>query len=405
MSPSYRPNSVSMPITVVGGTYREYCVEPAIDRLLGSGLRAAGLLSSLGDTVEFHTTINDDDAPEFAAVAMTLNVGVNTVDRTGPIVFTYETPISRTILRGEAASEPMHVDADCILAFGMVENDWTVRAKTLVIDPQHSPVAVLLDSARADRITLVLNEHEARNAAGHRDIEQAAIELSGGLEAVVIKRGALGGIVAHNGSITTFGAIPTTEVHPLGSGDAFSAGYTHAWAAGADPITAAQTGSAVAAAHSMSGAAQVAPGQLDMLAAPLPYPREATPRIYLAGPFFNLAQRQLIRASRQALKHLGADVFSPLDEIGCGGDEVAEKDLEGLRGCHSVFAVLDGADAGTLFEVGWATRADIPVVGFAEHPDEHTWTMARGTGTIVSNDLSAALYNSIWSAIQAHHRS
>ncbi|WP_111511329.1 PfkB family carbohydrate kinase [Mycobacterium kyogaense] len=390
-----------MQISVVGGTYREYCVEPAIDRLLGSGLRAAGLLRSLGDTVRFHTVINDDDTAEFGAVCAGLNVDVEASTRTGPIVFTYDTPISRTTRRGEASAQALHVDADCILAFGMVESSWTVRASTLILDPQHSPVTDLLNSVQAQRITLVVNEHEARATTGLLDIEQAALALSQDVEAAVIKRGALGGIVAHQGTLTPFGAIPTTAVHPLGSGDAFSAGYAHAWADGADPITAAHSGSRVAAAHSLTDSAQVPPELLQEVGSPLPYPQRVRPRVYLAGPFFNLAQRQLIRTARSSLIHLGADVFSPLDEIGCGGDEVAEKDLEGLRGCHSVFAVLDGADAGTLFEVGWATRAGIPVVGFAEHPDEHTWTMARGTGTVVVNDLSTALYNSIWSAIDA----
>ncbi len=390
-----------MQISVVGGTYREYCVEPAIDRLLGSGLRAAGLLRSLGDTVRFHTVINDDDIAEFNAVCAGLTVDVEARTRTGPIVFTYDTPISRTTLRGEASAQDLRVDADCVLAFGMVESSWTVRASTLVLDPQHSPVTDLLNSAQAQRISLVLNEHEARVTTGLLDIEQAALALSQDVEAAVIKRGALGGIVAHQSTLATFGAIPTATVHPLGSGDAFSAGYAHAWAAGADPITAAHSGARVAAAHSLTDSAQVPPELLQEIGSPLPYPQQVRPRVYLAGPFFNLAQRQLIRTVRSALIHLGADVFSPLDEIGCGGDEVAEKDLEGLRGCHSVFAVLDGADAGTLFEVGWATRAGIPVVGFAERPDEHTWTMARGTGTVVANDLSAALYRSIWSAIDA----
>lgn len=394
-----------MQISVVGGTYREYCVEPAIDRLLGSGLRAAGLLRGLGDAIRFYTVINDADAAEFDAVCAGLKVEVEVSTRTGPIAFTYDTPISRTARRGEASAQALHVDSDCVLAFGMVESSWTVRASTVVVDPQHSPVTDLINSVQAQRITLVLNEHEARAATGLRDVEQAALALSKDVEAAVIKRGALGGIVAHQGALTAFGAIPTTAVHPLGSGDAFSAGYAHAWAGGADPIAAAHMGSRVAAAHSATDSVQVPPELLQEIGSPLPYPQRVRPRVYLAGPFFNLAQRQLIRTARSSLVHLGADVFSPLDEIGCGGDEVAEKDLEGLRGCHSVFAVLDGADAGTLFEVGWATRAGIPVVGFAEHPDEHSWTMARGTGTVVVNDLSAALYNSIWSAIDACGRS
>lgn len=388
-----------MQITVVGGAYREYCVEPAIDRLVGSGLRAAGLLASLGDDVSFHTAIDDASLPEFNAVCASLRVTPAAVRRTGPVAFTYETPVHSTTRHGQASADPLHVDGDYMLMFGMVETACTVHAQTLVIDPQHSPVDDVLGSAAASRLTLILNEHEARRATGNDDVEQAAMELLGSeAEAVVVKRGALGALVAHRDTINHVGAIPTDRVQPLGSGDAFSAGYSHSWFGGADPIAAAQFGSRVAAAHSLIGTPCLQPGCLDALASPLPYPQDASPRVYLAGPFFTVAQRQLIRTLRRTLIHLGAEVFSPLDEIGHGGDEVAEQDLKGLRGCHSVLAVLDGGDPGTLFEVGWATHAGIPVVGFAEHPDDHMWTMARGTGTPITRDLSSAVYRAVWLA-------
>jgi nucleoside 2-deoxyribosyltransferase len=390
-----------MQITVVGGTYREYCVEPAIDRLVGSGLRAAGLLASLGDNVSFVTAIDDESAPELAAVCAALGVDGRHTSRSGAIAFTYETPIHRTKQHGTATAEPLQVHREAVLAFGMVETTWTLQADTLVIDPQHSTVDALLDAASARRTALILNEHEARSATGVSDVEQAARDLlSRGVQVVVVKRGALGGIVAHEDAVSGFGAVATEVVHPLGSGDAFSAGYCHAWSGGADPFEAAQFGSQTAAAHSVAGIPQLRAGFLDDLTEPLPYPQIA-PKIYLAGPFFGVAERQLIRTVRSALIHLGADVFSPLDEIGPGGDEVAQKDLEGLSACHGVLAVLDGGDPGTLFEVGWATRAGIPVVGLADRPADHAWTMLRGTGTFVTSDLSSALYNSAWAAIRA----
>src|SRR6478672_11937650 len=123
-----------MNITVVGGVYREYCVEPAIDRLVGSGLRAAGLLASLGDDVRLVTSIDDDSAPEVDAVCATLRVEATARPRTGPIAFTYETPIHRTMQRGQGSAEPVHVEDETVLAFGMVETTATVRADTLVID-------------------------------------------------------------------------------------------------------------------------------------------------------------------------------------------------------------------------------------------------------------------------------
>src|SRR3954469_19823852 len=99
-----------MKITVIGGAYREYCVEPTVDRLVGSGLRAAGLLASLGDDVRFVTAIDEDSAPEFDAVCATLGVAAIATPRTGPIAFSYETPIHRSMQRGSARAESLHVE-------------------------------------------------------------------------------------------------------------------------------------------------------------------------------------------------------------------------------------------------------------------------------------------------------
>ncbi|MEZ0355397.1 PfkB family carbohydrate kinase [Mycobacterium sp. SA01] len=282
----------------------------------------------------------------------------------------------------------------------MVETSAVVKADTLVIDPQHSPVEVVLQAATGKRRALVLNEHEARNFTRATSSEEAALALlDRGIDAAIVKCGALGAVVAHQGVVQNVGVIPTATVHPIGSGDAFSAGFCHAWSGGDDPVAAASFGSRLAAAHSILGTPQVTPGTMKQLEAPLPFLAGATPRIYLAGPFFSVAERHLVRTVRRALRNIGAEVFSPLDEIGPGGDEVAKQDLQGLTGCHSVLALLDGADPGTVFEIGWATHAGIPVIGFAELPDDHAWTMARGTGSVITNDLSSALYQSVWAAV------
>ena len=43
------------------------------------------------------------------------------------------------------------------------------------------------------------------------------------------------------------------------------------------------------------------------------------------------------------------DVFSPVHDVGPGpASEVAPVDIEQLRECDVVFAILDGLDSGTL---------------------------------------------------------
>lgn len=124
-------------------------------------------------------------------------------------------------------------------------------------------------------------------------------------------------------------------------------------------------------------------------------------RVYLASPFFTLSQRWLVHLARDVLRGLGAEVFSPLHDVGAGGIEVAEQDLVGLRECSSVFAVIDGSDPGTVFEAGYATAMRIPVVCYAEQRETDVWKMLAGTGAEFHPDLSSALYRAAWAGMRS----
>src|SRR3546814_14751858 len=87
----------------------------------------------------------------------------------------------------------------------------------------------------------------------------------------------------------------------------------------------------------------------------LPYPEVTlgAGKVYLAAPFFDLAQRWLVEEARSNLLDMGAQVFSPVHEVGPGpASIVAPEDIAGLEAADVVFAVLNGVDPGTIFEVG-----------------------------------------------------
>jgi nucleoside 2-deoxyribosyltransferase len=126
-------------------------------------------------------------------------------------------------------------------------------------------------------------------------------------------------------------------------------------------------------------------------------PKRRAGRIYLAGPFFDIAKRWLVEETLAALESMGADVFSPLHDVGFGSPlEVATQDLVGLEGCSAVLALIDGHDPGTLFEIGYAAKKSIPVVALAENVSETDLTMLLGTGCEVVADFASAVYRAIW---------
>lgn len=395
--------ALNLDAAVIGGSYRERVRDPFVNVLGGSGLRATRLLKGLGDEVSFFTAIDEGNRAEFDSQCSLFGFSAEVHKRNSPIEFHYETPIDKPIhyCHAEAESEVINVDASDALLFGMLEASPTVRAEIAVIDPQHSPAQRLLEGVNADHTTILLNEHEARRFTGETHLRSAALKLLNlEVEAVVVKQGARGGFVASSGEYHRFGVVPTTTVNPLGSGDAFSAGFFHAWALERRTIVeAADFASRVAAAHSLISSYTGSLSVLDSVPEPTVFKEDVMARVYLAAPFFNVGERGLMRKARDALRGLGVEVFSPFDEIGDGADEVAEKDLRGLEGCHALLALLPGADAGTLFETGWATRAGIPIVGYDGDQKSHSWTMLRGTGALITNDLSTAIYQAAWKAL------
>jgi hypothetical protein len=403
-------------VIVVGGTYAEAVICPAhSDDASGSGMRAASALGGTASLVSCADGITQEVAE---AAAAAYRVEATFAERDQPVGFTYFTPVSDPSVDGPRAKHTGTLTADdaTVLVFGMVEQGGRdVRAARLVLDPQtpRELATVDRDGLRGDELAVVLNAAEACGIAGGNGttVDNAGAVLKEAVaDVVVVKDSGRGCVVLARGSDPVrVGPHPTRTVWPLGSGDVFAAGFAHAWGAGADPVEAARVASGSAAwwcatrrtvvpPEILSGTSveNVLPDAAPALAVP-----ERAPTVYLAAPFFSLAERWLVETCRSVLAGLGADVFSPLHDVGPGGDEVAAEDLAGLQRCDSVLALLDGWDPGTVYEAGWAHRHGLPVVGFQNTPGHDGTKMLVGTGADIHVDLSSALYNAVWAG-QGH---
>jgi nucleoside 2-deoxyribosyltransferase len=114
-----------------------------------------------------------------------------------------------------------------------------------------------------------------------------------------------------------------------------------------------------------------------------------------------MAQRRLVNEARRALAQQGIAVFSPLHDVGHGSaDEVVPADLDALRDCAAVFAIVDGVDAGTLFEVGYATARGTPVVAFVQNEHAEALKMLEGSDCTICDDFTSAVYRTVWAALK-----
>ena len=406
-----------MKIRVTGGTYRESCEDPHWLRLFGSGLRAAAAISGHHDSIDFHTYVGSRDREWLAAMALTFSLNLDTHSRPEDIDFRYEHPLSRPDIRPPLhllqAAEPIEVEADCVLRFGFLEGDAIVKADRVVYDPQSafSPRRFSENGSTANHLAVVANLREACSLTGEGSIRDAGTKLlaSENAEVVVIKYNTRGAFLFTNEGATFVSSYPTSRVWPLGSGDVFSAVFAQMWGVNcATPLAAVETASRLTALYCttktlplpVKAESQWWPDQK------LPSPISTSdphksPLIYLAGPFFTMKQRWLIRQAHTALIHQGARVFSPLHDVGLGSaTDVVAKDIKGLDECDGVLALVDDLDSGTLFEVGYARAKDIPVVAFWQGEGEEAMKMLSGTDCMVYDDFTTCVYNVLWATMK-----
>ena len=286
-----------------------------------------------------------------------------------------------------------------VIRFGMLEASARVTAETCVYDPQSAfaPEPFAANGSKARRLAVVGNRSEIAALGRNRDpLAAARTLLSEGAEVVIVKAGSVGALVVTS-DIKTIPARLSANVWPIGSGDVFAAAFTVAWAIdGGEPGDAAEFASYAVADYVETMSLPISTALRNSFRDRAPVTAAAR-KVYLAGPFFSMAQRWLMDEARRALGELGMQVFSPLHEIGRGpAHEVAPADLEALRECGSVFALLDGQDSGTLFEVGYARALGLPVYGFAQVTPEEDLKMVAGSDCKIFSDFVTGMHHCAW---------
>jgi hypothetical protein len=391
-------------LTIVGGSYIERCQIPAWSQLFGSGLRAACAISGRGTEITLHTYIPERQRAALESIAATFQI--NVVSSISPGLFEFEYRHSLALPRETVSDQrvydlpPLEVSDENILAFGMLEGIPIIRGKRVIYDPQSPFKAVPFhqNGSKAEHLAVVANWSEAQRLSGETDIQRAGEKLLASCEVMIIKRGPLGAYVFSQKDMTRVPAYRTRDVFLIGSGDVFSASFAYAWAVEGKPPEEAANAASVAAALYCQTTTLPISALVPNDFRPVEVKMHAPPVIYLAAPFFSPQQLWMVEELRTTLIKEGAKVFSPYHDVGFGpATKVAQRDIEGLKQCDSVFASLDGYDPGTVFEVGYARAIGKPVTALISSTDRTHLTMFLGTGCEVFDDFVSAIYNALWS--------
>lgn len=394
---------------VVGGTYSEYCYHPEWDQIYGSGGRGAAALKRLGvKNVILKTCIAPEEMRAVKATLSPYNVNIDATESRSLYEFIYTHPLSEPYLKPyppHAEVFKKRVRSDVAFVYGMLEGLPHISAKCIVFDPQSetNPAKPFEFIDATEKLAVVLNETEVASFSGSADIVEGAkkLILKNGVEVVVVKQGPFGCIVIDAKNETVVPVFPSDCVFKIGSGDVFSAAFAKFWAIdGLSAVKSAQNASRCTSIYcnsrSLDGIGQFDESVLK------PLKKTRTPSIYLAEPFFSLAQRFLVEEARRSLLSLGVNVFSPLHDVGTDEppDVIAREDLQGLDRSTVVLALIPDLDPGTIFEIGFARARQIPVVAYGEGIKHEHLTMLIGSDCVCSEDFCSALYNAVWAGMQ-----
>lgn len=397
---------------IVGGSYHEICRDPFWNELYGSGFRAAVGLAALEHPITFHTYADDKTRNVISLLSTQLQFTVDFYPVSESPVFGYQHPLSTPLLYPQQSFysdvHPIKLEsAENVLCFGMIEGNAIIHANRAVYDPQNpdNPTLFHTNGSTVKELVYILNLSEATKIASSSEIEEIKDFLFKDIncKAAVIKNGPEGAtLLQRDASEEHIPVYITESVWPIGSGDIFSAAFAYNWLVNGISLRESAIKASLATAYYANSKSLNI--QVDLPEAtfkPLPRYNYSQSTVYIAGPFFNMAQRWLVNQVRDAFLKMGIDTFSPFHDVGIGGpNEVTAPDLEGLERSSVVFAILDGLDSGTLFEIGYACSLNLPVVCLCESEPKESLTMLIGSGCDITNDFTTAIYKTVWKCQQ-----
>lgn len=401
-------------MTIYGGFYREECIIPEWNQIYGSAGRAAAILSNFTKNIILNTFCTNCDYLEFFSNAYKINYVHNksSVDIGFKYFHTFSKP--NIIYNNQNSLKKMpsvEIKDEVVICYGTLEADAPIiKAKYAIFDFQSSKFFELYNEKNCiENIAFILNYEEAKyisSKSNMNDIKKYFFDIVKNLEILIIKDGPFGGnAYSKNGNIN----LPIYKnkfIFKIGTGDIFTCIFGYFWAnKEINKISLSQSidyASFGTAFYTENYRSQYMNNFLDFYELNqydrlLPNKNQFKNKVYLAGPFFNTSQRWQIEDTKNQLEKLNFDVFSPIHDVGSGETkEIVQKDLVGLDKSDSVFAILNGYDPGTIFEIGYAIAQNKKVIIFYEQKDEVNLTMFHGSGCMIFNDITTALYNLVW---------
>lgn len=400
----------SSKVSIIGGTYRETCYWPTWNVVFGSGWRAVRVFRTLcPDAIISYYSAGDEEIQKMVKIyAGSEPLEPHITPSSSSVSFYYDYPLSQPVIQGVKGDIfSIVANGTYVIGFGMMEATAQIEGEWVVYDPQSPshPLSYRGQGGKAEHLALIMNEAESRLLTGESDLKRIRESLfrKEQCESLVIKRGAKGAVAyqSKDDEGMTIPAFRTPHVWPIGSGDVFTTVFAYFWFNGMPSEESALKASQAAATYCDTTAYEDISRILNEDGAYAPIAPQKQGMVYLAGPFFTLSEKLFVAECRTLLAAMGVKVFSPYHDIGEGkAEDVVPKDIDALKCCDCVFAIVDGLDSGTLFEIGYAVAHGKRVVAYVENETEGALKMLAGTGCDIEKDFTTAIYKTCWYATE-----
>ena len=394
-------------INVVGGTYREINLDELSMELFGSGFRCSKFLLENGCSVNFHTSGNDEsirflkeNQKVYPGFKFDCTTSIELI--TFQYSFALDEPSIFPNLLNIPTTDQIEVDANNVIAFGMLESNYKIKAKKVVYDPQTSvEPKVFSDIGKAEKLVYIVNQTEACSIASSDSIDEIKFYFfeREKVEAFIIKNGPFGATLYTKDHDFRIPSFITNHVYKIGSGDLFTASFGYYWMEKELSIEDSAILASKSTAKFCDKKAYVdCSKEIEFNYQEFKGVDISDKQIYLASPFFSLSDLILVDKVRNALVSMGVKVFSPFHDIGLGEElAIAKKDIEEIINSDAIFLMFDNLDSGTLIESGLAMAKGIPLIGYHRTCDEHQLLMLKPGNFRTYDNLTTALYHAIWS--------
>lgn len=396
-------------IAVVGGVYRESNLAGS-DEVFGSGGRAALAIATLVCPVDLYSYLNPLGLEVMREHALLNGMHIHPTHISDIVRFHYNHWLDTPVITGNSLNNPIIVNAENVIRYGMIEGDAVVHAEYAVYDPQNPvyPIPFAENGSTAKHLAVILNLNEARLLADSdlppEDLAKLIVNQNKA-QVVVIKLGAQGAIAYENGEISYAPAFKTKHVWKIGSGDTFVAHFGYQWmhnklSAKESIVLASLATAKYCESKNFPSLAQLARFNPQCIQPSPRFKEGYKPLVYLAGPFFSLAHLWIVEQARNNLLDMGVRVFSPYHDVGKGSaEDVVQLDLDAIEECDVLFAISDGLDSGTIYEIGYARAKMKPVIMYAENVSSEDKKMMEGSSCIICDDYVTSIYQTVWAGI------